>query len=397
MAAAAAYDAATALGATSIARLQLTANSLSPPDGGKESGVEEAMAGSLSPIRRIYRTRSQTLLFTHQASTVTLRGDNSASCGMTASQTVRKRSRALRCRLHRADTDVAMVGRRCRAAGCEKAACYALSNSSTPAKPVFCAMHRHSTSVRVGKRCCVDGCQQAGHYGVPLGPPESLRKVYMPRTQTIGPEDLRNTSRLGEIEVRSGGALAECKLAHACMHAVTAAEVKVRRERFCHQHRGQDHVFLSGSFCRHEGCTTRASYGEGRGCGVRSRLFCRAHKAPTHVHCAQPARPSAPPMDRRRDGTSPRVLLCRHNGCKRHAYFADLPPREVAREGGCEKERRARASEAVTCARHRQEGQVDVRNKKCRHEGCSKQPTFGPAGAKPLTCRSFSETLALIL
>ena len=54
--------------------LKLTANSLSPPDGGKESGVEEAMAGALSPIRRIYRTRSQTLLFTHQASTVTLRG-----------------------------------------------------------------------------------------------------------------------------------------------------------------------------------------------------------------------------------------------------------------------------------------------------------------------------------
>ena len=48
-------------------------------------------------------------------------------------------------------------------------------------------------------------------------------------------------------------------------------------------------------------------------------------------------------------------------------------------------------SKAEYCRGHAEDGMVDVRNKRCAHGGCTKQPSFGKAGSKAEYCRDHAE------
>ena len=61
---------------------------------------------------------------------------------------------------------------------------------------------------------------------------------------------------------------------------------------------------------------------------------------------------------------------CRHEGCSKHPSFGI--------DG---------SKNPTFCAQHAAEGMVNVINKRCKHEGCSKHPSFGIDGSKnPTFC-----------
>ena len=73
--------------------------------------------------------------------------------------------------------------------------------------------------------------------------------------------------------------------------------------------------------------------------------------------------------------------LCKAAGCDRHAYFADGAEREGEKQSARKK--------AVRCARHKLATDVDIRNKKCKGmPGCGKQPIFGNPGGGAMHCAS---------
>ena len=105
----------------------------------------------------------------------------------------------------------------------------------------------------------------------------------------------------------------------------------------CAEHRHDSHVDICNPRCQTPGCTRAPSFGEPGGQG-RAR-YCAAHCLPHHI-LKYHAR-------------------CAHPSCAKLARYAQMQ--------GCKPQ---------FCREHRTQGCIDVLQRRCRHSGCNKIPTF---------------------
>jgi hypothetical protein len=111
----------------------------------------------------------------------------------------------------------------------------------------------------------------------------------------------------------------------------------------CTKHKEEGQVATAERYCMTEGSTTQASFGiEGE------RLSCKKHMRDDYVRMR---------------------LKC---ACGKGAMYG------------------IRGGKAISCARHREEGYVNLWRKPCNAEGCDKEATRGLAGGKRVSCKQHS-------
>lgn len=112
--------------------------------------------------------------------------------------------------------------------------------------------------------------------------------------------------------------------------------------RRCAKHKEEG--MYSHALCHEEGCCISASYGA----HGRQPTHCGAHRLP---------------------GEFLQIRTCAEPGCDMQPSFG--PPEGLV---------------YTHCSRHKQEGYVDLRNKSCAHEMCTKNPSFGAEGGQRMWC-----------
>ena len=214
------------------------------------------------------------------------------------------------------------------------------------------------------------------------------------------------TLLLLNFALRRSGSLMLC-LHEGCDRHASYGAPNTRNRTACATHKAADHVYLIGQLCAYANgtslaCVSRGAYGLSGGAGER---WCKRHKKAGMMHLlsrkCQDKECSKQPIFGVVNTTAP--LYCREHKsaahvdvvnrrcqkCDRQGVFGDpAAHRNFANVNRRRWGRRGLPPAApLYCREHRLHGHLNLLSKKCRAEGCSKQPYFGdPVARVPLWC-----------
>lgn len=155
--------------------------------------------------------------------------------------------------------------------------------------------------------------------------------------------------------------------------------------QFCKRHSKDGMIDLKSKFCDEKGCSLRASYKN----KSSKLMYCSKHK---------------------KEGMLQNTKRCESTGCIGTATYGQkggigklcINHKEenmvcinlkykYCEYPGCESTSSfgEKGGPRRFCVKHKMEGMIDVKNKRCEHEGCdSITPVFGEKGGKPRFCKS---------
>jgi len=332
--------------------------------------------------------------------------------------------RPLYCKAHKDPAHININAATCEHEGCGRVASFGLAADR---RSRTCAQHRARDHVPTRRQVCAysGGCDRRGTFEFPAAWNQCLNLTLtsLPAGAEAGQSGMGRGGRGGGGEVGgfvrycarhrpvsvnstgfSFGVGVMCRAEGCGKHASFGS--RGHKAHFCRPHKLPEHVNVKYVLCKEEGCTASARY---RGPTARLPEWCARHKSLEHVNAAAGARcslvgcgklayfvhPARAPPDIPGAGTNASSTdSSALEASGRAAPYASAPhaaalaatdarvrtpfPASAVADG-------SRAS--ARCARHRLPGQIDFRNKLCRHEGCGKQPIFGPPGASPVSCR----------
>lgn len=122
-----------------------------------------------------------------------------------------------------------------------------------------------------------------------------------------------------------------------------------RKPLFCSEHKPATYIHVFHKYCEVSGCTTRASYGDA---DSKTKKYCATHKALGMIVV--------------------NAHYCQHNECNKVATF------------------KVDATDTWFCASHKPDWVMST-DKRCQHEGCTVQPSFGYQSNKPTHCKMHKE------
>jgi hypothetical protein len=194
-----------------------------------------------------------------------------------------------------------------------------------------------------------------------------------------------------------------------CGRHASYGPLPTRNRTACAMHRAVHHVYLIGQLCCFGNgtaiaCRSRGAYGFS-GAGER---WCRTHKKAGMLHMlsrkCHDRECTKQPIFGAANSTLP--LYCRQHKreehidvvnrrcqkCDRQGVFGDpVAHLNIMKVAGRRVRGRGRGgatpAAALYCREHREDGHCNILSKKCRAEGCTKQPYFGdPIARVPLWC-----------
>ena len=312
------------------------------------------------------------------------------------------------------------------------AACKLEPNFGDPSdgRAIYCKKHKAPRHVDVRLRMCeIFNCNKHRVFG--------SREEGVPRfcAEHKGPHMVDLINR-------------RCKLPDGCEKQASFGDTETRVALYCMQHKLEGHVNVRKKSCSHTGCTSHSSFGDvgmpamwcslhkkdgmvnrvsklckyPQGC-MRSPsfgsaedgvfAFCSLHKGPNDVNLRL-SKMSKHKVTCKREGCSVKPIfgdpgtriaqfcrshsppgfvdlanrLCIGQNCTRRALFAPLPPPRPGEEEKSQDEGGNLAPRVgwgqkirpVYCSRHRGKGDVDVVNRRCQAPRCSTHPSYGIQG-----------------
>lgn len=197
--------------------------------------------------------------------------------------------------------------------------------------------------------CVHAGCERHASYGAP-----DTRN----RTACATHKAAHHVYLIGQLCAFANGTRMACGSRGA--YGFTGAD-----ERWCRRHKKAGMLHMLSRKCQDKDCSKQPIFGV---LNTSTPLFCREHKSAVHVD----------------------VVNRRCQKCDRQGVFGDpIAHRNITRVNRRRFWRRRGLPPLAPlfCREHRQDGHCNLLSKKCRAEGCSKQPYFGdPVARIPLWC-----------
>lgn len=227
--------------------------------------------------------------------------------------------------------------KRCKEEGCDKHPTYGVEGTGA----TYCLRHAKEGMVNMKDRRCEDpGCKRQPSFGFAGSKHASFCMQH---------------SEEGMINVIRR----PCSAGPPCLRVPFFNFEGNKVAIFCSDHAKDGMIDVKTRRCAAEGCRKHPKYGRYEGT-KRNAVFCALHAEPDMVRVV-------------------RTPMCSHRGCSKLPVYG--------KQG---------TTSAIFCAEHHEPGMVNVRDRQCVRQGCSKRPTHGfPAdignGGRSVVCAGHAE------